>query len=308
MGQSSIKKLAVIIPGWHYSVKFYDAIMAQTKPNGWEIDYFIIGHRMPDDIETITEKEDIRNYEGTDILKLIDKDMYHTPVTLDQLTSAGWQFTLEENCSGEASFNQWRDRYTGDYDMYFVSDEDNYILSTNLFTDVLENKIDLYRLKLDTLNDKGDRCDCFLDTTREDWLFLDNGWHHHRIYPRISFGFYTKELMDMFGGNTKFMFEGMMTRKGEKSSPVGIMELNDWNNAPGRFLNFLQDNNLLGRLAYLSNTKRVSRYCLEGERGLISHINGGGQERYRAHAIAQLNSIPFSSIPTVGIMNIKDII
>ena len=52
----------------------------------------------------------------------------------------------------------------------------------------------------------------------------------------------------------------------------------------------------------------LSRYCLEGERGLISHINGGGQERYRAHAIAQLNSIPFSSIPTVGIMNIKDII
>ena len=155
---------------------------------------------------------------------------------------------------------------------------------------MLENKIDLWRLNLDTLNKKGDRCDCFLDSTREDWLFLDNGWHHHRIYPRISFGFYTKELMDMFGGNTKFMFEGMMTRAGVKSSPVGIMELNDWNNAPGRFLNFLQDNNLLGRIAYLSNTKRVSNYCLEGERGLISHAEGGGQERYRAHVMQQLQN------------------
>ena len=290
MGQSSIKKLAVIIPGWHYSVKFYDAIMAQTKPKGWEIDYFIIGHRMPDDIETITEKEDIRNYEGTDILKLIDKDMYHTPVTLDQLTSAGWQFTLEENCSGEASFNQWRDRYTGDYDMYFISDEDNYILSADLFTDVLENKIDLYRLDLDTFNSKAYTCDSVLDPSRRKWLYLENGWPHRRIFPRMSFGFYTKELMDIFGGNTKFMFEGIMTRVGEKSSPVGIMGLNDWNNAVGRFFRFLQENNILDGLAYLSNTKRVSKYCLEGERGCVSNMNAGGNERYLPYIKAQLES------------------
>jgi len=290
MNKTNTKKLAVIIPGWHYSIKFYDAIMAQVKPIGWEIDYFIIGHRMPGDNETIQEKEDCRSYNGNNVLKLIDKDMYHTPVTLEQLTSAGWQFTLEENCSGEAAFNQWRDRYTGDYDMYFISDEDNYILSDRLFADVLENKIDLYRLDLNTLNEKGDECKSFLDTSRKEWLLLENGWHHRRIYPRLSFGFYTKKLMDMFGGNTKFMFEGLMTRAGEKSSPTAIMELNDWNNAIGRCLNFLQENKVLDGLAYLSNTKRVSKYCLEGERGRISNMNGGGQERYLSHVMAQLKS------------------
>ena len=157
MIKSNMKRLAVIVPGWHYGIQFYDAIIAQTKPKGWEIDYFIIGHRMPDDDEVVSEKESVRNYTGRNIIQLLDKDLYHTPATLDALTSAGWQFTLEDNCSGDAVFNQWRDRYTGDYDMYFTSDDDNYILSPNLFTDVLENKIDLYRLDLDTLNDKKNR-------------------------------------------------------------------------------------------------------------------------------------------------------
>ena len=286
-----MKKLAVIVPGWHFGKQFFDAIMSQNSPSGWEIDYFIVAHRMPDDKETVEEKEDIRNYDGNDALKLIDKDLYSTPVTLDELTEAGWQFTLEDNAPGDSVFNQWRDRYTGDYDMYFIAHDDNYILSQDLFVDVLENKIDLYRLDTDTYNPKTRTCGHVLDTTRKEWLFLDNGWHHRRILPRISFGFYTKELIDMMGGDMKFMFEDLMTRKGEKSSPKGIMGLNEWNIPAGRFFHFLEENNLLDRMAYLSNTKRVSAYCLEGERGYISHINAGGQERYLHHVISQLKSI-----------------
>mgnify|MGYP003645288860 CR=1 FL=1 len=297
MTKSNKKRLAVIIPGWHYSIKFYDAIMAQTTPKGWEIDYFIVGHRMPDDTETISEKDPVRNYNGNNFLQLMDKDMYHIPVTLDHLTSTGWQFSLEENCSGDAVFNQWRARYSGEYDMYFTSDDDNYILSTELFADVLENKIDLYRLDLETLNEKKDVSNAVLDTSRSSWLYLENGWNHNRIYPRMSFAFYTKEIIDMLGGNTEFLFEGLMTRKGEKSTPTTHMESNEWNTPPGRFLNFFQDNNILDGLAYLTNTKRVSKYCIEGERGYVSYAKAGGQERYLPHLTAQLKA---SGIITPG--------
>lgn len=286
-----MKKLAVIIPGWHYSIQFFDAIMAQHTPKDWEIDYFIMGHRMPDDKETIDEKEEIRKYTGNSTLKIIDRDLYNTPVTLDQLTSDGWQFSLEENYPADAVFNQWRKKYTGEYDMYFISHDDNYILSQNLFVDVLENKIDLYRLDVDTYDPKTRTCNHVLDTTRKEWLFLDNGWHHRRILPRFSFGFYTKELIDMMGGDMEFMVEGLTTRKGEKSSPTHIMGLNEWNLPAGRYFHFLEQNNLLGRMAYLSNTKRVSNYCLEGERGFISHVDAGGQERYLEHVMSRLKSV-----------------
>mgnify|MGYP003626022117 CR=1 FL=1 len=180
-----MKKLAVIVPGWQFGIQFFESIIAQHIPTGWEVDYFIIAHRMPEDKETIQEKEAIR----------------------------------------------------------------------------------------------------------KEWIFLDNGRHHKRILPRISFGFYTKELIDMMGGDMKFMFEDLMTRKGEKSSPNGIMGLNEWNIPAGRFFHFLEQNNLLDRMAYLSNTKRVSAYCLEGERGYVSHTNAGGQERYLNHVITQLKAI-----------------
>ena len=101
----------------------------------------------------------------------------------------------------------------------------------------------------------------------------------------------------MMGGNTKFLFEGLMTRKGKKSTPTNHMESNEWNTPPGRFLNFLQDNNILDGLAYLTNTKRVSNYCLEGERGYIHYAKAGGQERYLSHLTAQLKA---SGIITPG--------
>ena len=100
-----------------------------------------------------------------------------------------------------------------------------------------------------------------------------------------------KELIDIMGGDMEFMVEGLTTRKGEKSSPTHIMGLNEWNLPAGRYFHFLEQNNLLDKMAYLSNTKRVSNYCLEGERGFISHVDGGGQERYLEHIMSRLKTV-----------------
>ena len=42
-----MKKLAVIVCGWHYPAYFYEQMVKQKKPEGWEIDYFCVSHRNP---------------------------------------------------------------------------------------------------------------------------------------------------------------------------------------------------------------------------------------------------------------------
>ena len=38
-------KLAVVITGWHYPLHFYEKLYNQKIPTGWDIDFFVIGHR-----------------------------------------------------------------------------------------------------------------------------------------------------------------------------------------------------------------------------------------------------------------------
>ena len=58
------KKLSVIVCGWHYSYKFYEDLISQKIPNDWEVDFFVISHRDPENKNTIEEKQEVRNYSG----------------------------------------------------------------------------------------------------------------------------------------------------------------------------------------------------------------------------------------------------
>ena len=69
---------------------------------------------------------------------------------------------------------------------------------------------------------------------------------------------------------------GIVNRNG-KTNSVGYEGIKAWNTHAGTFRDFLYsglgDLELVEKTRWLSNTKRVSKYCIEGERGFISNHN-----------------------------------
>ena len=70
----------------------------------------------------------------------------------------------------------------------------------------------------------------------------------------------------------------------ENITVVGIGRL-------GLGLALLIEKELLGDIRYLSTTKRVSKYCIEGERGFIHYAKSGGQELYKHNVELQIKQI-----------------
>ena len=142
-----MKKILVLATGWHFSSHFYENMPKQKVPNGWQVDYFCIAHRMPDDINTITEKNTIRSSNPANFLQELDKIMYEQVITKDQIESYGWKFILEENTIGDMEvFNQWSDThdYT-QYDIILITHDDNFILSDEIFLDITDTNTKLYK-------------------------------------------------------------------------------------------------------------------------------------------------------------------
>jgi hypothetical protein len=120
----------------------------------------------------------------------------------------------------------------------------------------------------------------------DDWYFLENGFSEYipkAIMPRGSFSFYKKELIDLLPDN-KFEFDNIeLTRVGKTDSPADLSGLSEWNTSGGNlrdfFLERLPNLELIDRTRWYSNTKRVSNYCIEGERGFI-HSNQTSEHHY----------------------------
>ena len=261
-----MKKLAVILGGWHYPYDLYKTLSEQKIPSNWSIDYFCVGHRSPEDIESVQEKDFIRNYNGNNQLKKLDKYIYRTPLTLEHLSKWGWNFILEENTIGDYEFfNQWINHYDyKNYDMVFLAHDDNFVLNKNMFYDILDTKIDLIDFQ-GPLRSR-DLTPIKVKNNLE-WHFLSNGFVDSRS-PRGSFGFYTKFLLNKIGG--KFSMEGVnLQRLNKKSTPEGHNDLSDWNQTDKNFMKSLYDNNLAEDMRYLSKYYRTSPYCIEAERGFI---------------------------------------
>jgi hypothetical protein len=282
-----MKKLAVLLGGWHYPYGLYKTLSEQKIPVGWELDYFCIGHRLPEDHEVISEKEYVRNYKGDDQLKLLDKILYKKPLTSQHLSDWGWEFIIEENTIGDYEFfNQWVNHYDyKDYDMIFLAHDDNFILNNDLFYDILGKKVNLIHFQ-GPLRSR-DLTSISVEN-KLDWHLLTNAYIDSRS-PRGSFGFYTRTLLDKIGGN--FSMDGIkLQRVNEKGTPTSHYDLDDWNLTDKNFMKQLYDNDLADDMRYLSEHYRVSSYCIEGERGFT----------YKCHALANKYA--------TGIKNIQQII
>ena len=117
-----------------------------------------------------------------------------------------------------------------------------------------------------------------------DWLFLENGYSQHipkAFSPRTSFSFFKKEFIDMLPDNKFDMTDNgkeLMNRVGKTDSPVGHEGLTAWNVMVGTLRDWLYvakpNLGMLDHYGWLSNLAlRVSKYCIEGERGLIQNHN-----------------------------------
>ena len=283
-----MNKILVVATGWHFSSHFYENMIKQIVPDGWGVDYFCVAHRLPENENTIIEKDGIRNSKEDNFLKQLDKIMYEYPITTKQIEKLGWAFMLEDNTVGDMEcFNQWSEHFDyKDYDFILVTHDDNLILSDQLFVDIVSG-VEVHKPITKSRYGMGHQFDTELIPLDSDWLFLDNGYNQHipkAFEPRGSFSFYKKELIDILPNNKFDMYQeggmGIVNRVG-KTDSVGHDGISAWNAHAGTFRDFLYNElpelGLVDKTRWLSNTKRVSKYCVEGERGFIQNYRADGE-------------------------------
>ena len=289
-----MKKLAVVVSGWHFPINFYQQINQQVIPSGWEVDYFCVSHRDPSIARE--EKKNILTKLGDGTLERLDKILYEDVPSVEWLESAGWDYSLEpNNCSDWAVTNQWLEKYNyKDYEMLLLTHDDNFLLNNQLFVNTLDNSFsklfrndyslnDLPEFKNATKND-------YSEVEPDDWLILSNAIVNWTGKVRGSFDFFKTELIDKMGGGFDMdrveldrtgLTDNMDMGYYGDSTPQGGLSMKDWEKPIENFHGFMYNNNLLDRIRYLAPTYRVSPYCLEGERGLLSNTSTPQGRIYR---------------------------
>jgi hypothetical protein len=270
-----MKKLGVVVSGWHFPINFYQQIIQQTIPLGWEVDYFCVSHRDPSIAKE--EKKNILTKLGDGTLERLDKILYEDVPSVDWLENAGWNYSLEpNNCGDWAVTNQWLEKYDyKDYEMLLLTHDDNFLLNNHLFVNTLDNTFpklfrndyslnDLPEFKNATKND-------YSEVEPDDWLLLSNAIVNWTGKVRGSFDFFKTELIEKLGGSFD-MSRVELDRIG-KTDSMDMTGMKDWEKPIQNFHGFMYDNQLLDKIRYLSPTYRASSYCLEGERGLLSNTS-----------------------------------
>ena len=281
-----MKKFAVIVSGWHFPIGFYKQIKEQKIPDGWEVDYFCVSHRDPSVAKE--EKQEILSKMGDGILEDMDRVLYEEIPTVEWLENNGWQYSLEpNNCGDWAVTNQWLEKNQNykDYEILLLTHDDNYLLGDELFLNVLDNRFETLFRNDYSLNDLPEFKDAgpmdYSEASANDWLILSNGIVNTTGKVRGSFDFFKTSLIEKMGGSFD-MSRVELDRTGETDNmgmgyygtghPDEGLSMKDWEKPIQNFHGFMYENNLLDRIRYLSPVYRISQYCLEGERGLLSNI------------------------------------
>ena len=280
------KKFAVVASGWHFPLTFYKQIVEQKIPDGWDIDYFCISHRNPEIANE--EKKNILSELGDSFTENLDKRFYSEPTNIEKLEELGWKYSLEPNDVGDwGCSNQWLEKHPNyrDYEIVLLTHDDNWIIGDDLFVNVLENRFEtLYRnnisiLGRDKLKETGEGESSEV-SHNDDWLVISNGLVNSTAKLRGSFDFFKTSLIEDMGG--KFdMSRVELSRVGKTDNmgmeaygskyPDGGLSMKDWEKPIQNYHNFMYQNGLVDKVRYLSPTYRVSYWCLEGERGLLSN-------------------------------------
>lgn len=243
-----MKNIAVVASGWHFSYHFYSSISQQILPPGWKMDMFCISHRNP----TFSAEEKIKSTLTGDRshldLKLYDRIAYETDIS-----QLGWIYKEYDNTIGDwGCSNQWLEEFDyGDYDLILFTHDDNLILSLTWFNDMIAS------------------------AEAENWEIYTNSSGAPIGWLRGSCEFFKPSLLDKIGG--KFdLSKVSLNRVGKVYGSIDIAELSDWNNTVDPLMSFIRSNNI--PVKFGSEYYRVSKYCLEGERGFISKTTHSNTE------------------------------
>jgi len=272
-----MKKLAVVISGWHYPYQFYRRMKEQHVPKDWEIDMFIVSHRDPEEEVVSNEKNELFERGGDNILQNCDKDLYQRYITKAEIEDLGYIYNEEPNDVGDLFlFSQWVDRHwKSQYDIVMYIHDDTYILSDSLFVDILEQKAQLI------VSPTAGRTESV--PSNFEWHHMASGTHGGTTCPRTSFTVVTKELLDKLAPDlhiiTTTNTDGSdisFTRTNETDTPyvlkgdrIDTDSIDEWN-APGRnFWRWCEVHGYHSKSVRLSDTYRVTPYFIEGERGFM---------------------------------------
>ncbi|GEM_PF-830425 len=262
-----MRRLAVVVSGWHFPYHFYKRISEQKIPDGWSVDLFCISHRDPS--YSREEKNDFLASLGNTRRDLYDRILYEKIASVKDIESLGWHYELEPNTIGDwGNTNQWlaKNDYK-EYDRFLFSHDDNFILTDEIFLNLLSK--DDWLIITNSVGNTQRRL--------RRWLYLPKP-----LTIRGSFEFFTKEMIDIMGGffdlsQVKLNREGKFTGGGEFYA-----ELNDWNSTVVPLRRLIKKYHIENRVKVLSKYYRMSVYCLEGERGYISktdHLNTKEEEK-----------------------------
>ena len=260
MSKDNKRKIVVIAGGWHFPVHFYEEMIKQEIPKNWEVDYFCISHRNPDLDIVRKEKEKILNeycMDDNNILNRLDHLLYRKSINKEEIKNLGWSYIEKPNIMGDFYFvNQWAEEINyEDYDAILLSHDDNFIFQYGIFTEGV------------------------MQFNWDDWLTIANGVaaSNEDFHFRGSFAIFKTELIKLMGG--AFEVDNVtLNRVGKVDTPKSHSDLKDWNNIGGNFGRFVKDNNLTNKVKRFSDTYRISKFCMEGERGFLS--KGGSDKMF----------------------------
>jgi hypothetical protein len=240
-----LKRIAVVASGWHFPAHFYESMVKQIRPEGWEVDYFCISHRDP----KFAIEEHSKDVFGNDLRGSLDKVLYREVATQQLIENLGWNYKLCPNTVGDwGNSNQWLEEHDyKQYDLYLFTHDDNLIIHDRLFADTIA------------------------DDNFKQWDILTNSPGAPAGSIRGSFEFFKKKVLKLMGG--KFDLSTItLNREGETENSTDLLTLNDWNNIVYPLNQLIEKHKL--KIGYLSPCYRVSAYCIEGERGFISRTHG----------------------------------
>ena len=108
-----------------------------------------------------------------------------------------------------------------------------------------------------------------------DWIILTNATAPQYYHIRCTMDFFRKEFFDILGGSFDCS-RIKLNRIGKTDTPKEHSALSDWNRWEDIIIELIDENKLHEKVKYLSTYYRVSRYCIEAERGLIHNKDWGG--------------------------------
>lgn len=208
------------------------------------MDLFCVSHRDP---KYAKKEKKGRKFIGA--RAALDRRLYDKIATVTDIEALGWDYKEYPNTIGDwGNSNQWLATHDYKrYDLLLFTHDDNLILNTTWFKDIIE------------------------DEAFKDWDILSNSLGMPQGSIRGSCEFFKPSVLDKLGG--KFdLSDTTLTREGETTAPEAIDALYDWNTTVYPLARFIEKEKI--PVAFLSPSYRVSAYCIEGERGYIGNTHG----------------------------------